>query len=99
MLYPKPRICTSNLDDTIVEELKKRYENVFHGSLGNVYRTFDTYHSPQPLTTNYKFPENIHEYDVFILDLQKKELIQYMEDINYDPERYENPYRMVFSFS
>ena len=74
MLYPKPRICTFNLDNSLISALKKRYDDVFEGSFSCIYRNVEYHTYPPALSVQYEFPDNIHEYDVFILDLQHSEV-------------------------
>lgn len=77
----KTKICCLNIEKEICDELSKTFE-VYNGSLGKPVdvknqnqRYGNTY-----LLLNYDFPENVHEYEVFISDLANKKVIGYTEE-------------------
>ncbi len=66
-----PRICLIDVNPEINDSLEARGHNCFQGTLGPVLEvpntTRDSYHQ---CLLNYQFPENFHEYDIVIIDLQ-----------------------------
>lgn len=69
MLLKKPRICTFDLRNINDKLIGENY-NVFKGSLGNKVKTpNERDYQSHYLLLNHVFPFNIHEYDVFIIDL------------------------------
>lgn len=77
-IIERPRICCIDIDETTYEFLAKNDFNVYKGSLGdrmnmpNKNRNDSCY-----VQLNFKFPPNIHEYDVFIIDLDNAKTIDY----------------------
>lgn len=77
----KPQICAIDLDREIVETLQSKGLHCFNGTLGSqvefplqqVGKVF------YPCKLNWSFPENFHEYDIVIVDLQNREPITYFE--------------------
>lgn len=85
-LISKPLICCIDLDDKIVAELEKSGMNIFNGSLGNQINVPNapsqgrTYHEIKK--NNYIFPQNIQEYDIFVINLD------YLKTTEYNRERH-----------
>lgn len=76
----RPKICTFDLGE-VNEELKSEGYNIYEGSIGKKVKVpnFKDYQNHQ-LLLNFDFPSNLHEYDVFILDLDNPETIEYQHD-------------------
>jgi hypothetical protein len=77
----KTKICCLNIQQEICGHLSKTFE-VYNGSLGKIvdvkgqnHRYHDTC-----LLLNHDYPENVHEYDVFISDLSNFEIIKYKNE-------------------
>ena len=71
-------ICCLNISSCIVEYLKKEH-SVYDGCLGN---SIDLTHLPvgnHYLLSTHDFPSNIQEYDVFVIDLAKRNPVLYDE--------------------
>lgn len=78
----RPKICTFDLG-IINEGLKTEGYNIYKGSIGKKVKVpnYKDYQNHQ-LLLNFDFPSNIHEYDVFILDLDNAETIDYEPNDN-----------------
>lgn len=74
----KTKICCLNLDNEICDHLSKAFD-VYNGSLGKMVDVTD--HNRKLNFTNfllnYDFPNNVHEYEVFISDLCTNDIIKY----------------------
>jgi len=80
-IIKKPRVCCLDLNAEDVDILKGDGLNLFQGTLGkkvNVPNIND--YDSHNLLLNYDFPVNLHEYDVFILNLENSETIDYKGD-------------------
>ena len=76
--YDRPRVCCIDLSDECLQALKSHKYNCFSGTLGPIVEVPNTheynYHVCLP---NCSFPDNLHEYDIVIVDLQNKRTVQY----------------------
>ncbi len=79
----KTKICCLNLDKEICDFLSQDFD-VYNGCLGKIVDVSESNKNnlSTHLIPNYDFPQNVHEYDVFISDLAKKEIV------NYNPEEH-----------
>lgn len=77
----KTKICCLNIEKTICTELSKTFD-VYNGSLGSIIDVASSNNQAgyTYLLLNYNFPENIHEYEVFISDLGNKNIIKYWKE-------------------
>ena len=77
-LYERPRVCVIDLLDEHIDILKSHKYDCFIGTLGSIVEVpntrKDTAHLCLP---NLIVPENLHEYDIVIIDLQNKRTVQY----------------------
>ena len=66
----KTKICCLNLDEDIIAYFSKDFD-VYDGSLGKMVDVTEEHEifSLTNLLLNYDFPVNVHEYNVFIIDL------------------------------
>lgn len=73
----KTKICCLNLDDGICDHFSKDFE-IYNGSLGKVVDVADQNNklNSTSLLLNYDFPDNVHEYKVFIIDLGNDDIIK-----------------------
>lgn len=77
----KVKICCLNLNKDIYKNLSSIFD-AYDGSLGkivNVASNNDRFNSTH-LLLNYNFPQNAHEYEVFISDLNNIQSIDYVPD-------------------
>lgn len=76
----RPKICAFDLGK-VNDALKSEGYNIYEGSIGKKVKVpnFKDYQKHQ-LLLNFDFPPNLHEYDVFILDLDNPETIEYQYD-------------------
>jgi len=76
--HEKPRICLIDLEDGITQRLVDLGYNCFQGSLGSIIevpnKEFRDKHQCLP---NMKFPNNLHEYDIVIINLQTPNYAKY----------------------
>lgn len=77
----KTKICCLNLNKDICDHFSKDFD-VYEGSLGKMVDVTDhnKRYSRTNLLLNYDFPDNVHEYDVFVIDLGNIETIKYKEE-------------------
>lgn len=77
----KTKVCTFNFEDEEFEKLKEKISIIYQGSIGrrieipNKGKHFEHY-----CLLNLDFPPNFHEYDIFIIDLEKKEVVDYIDE-------------------
>lgn len=76
----KPQICLIDIEDKIKDNLTKKGLNVESGTLGKAIKVpnEDNYNSnSHKCLPNLSFPPNLHEYEIIVLDLENKDVIQY----------------------
>lgn len=80
-LNERPRVCCLDLDQSVIDKLQQSKFNIYSGILGEKIRVpnKNEYSSHQVLLQN-DFPINIHEYDIFIIDLGNDKIIDYNSD-------------------
>lgn len=77
----KTKICCFDVQQDIVDYLRDEFD-VYDGSYGvnvNIQNEINKGRAV-PLLVNYDFPENLHEYDIFISELHNNEEILYRRD-------------------
>ncbi|MBI1183121.1 hypothetical protein GC194_02535 [bacterium] len=77
----RPRICCIDIKMETVNFLKKEGYNIYTATLGDKIKVpnknlYDNHY----VLLNFDFPINIHEYDIFLIDLEN------MNQIDYKPE-------------
>ena len=74
----RPRICCIDIGEDVVEFLRESGFNLYSGTLGNKVKVpnKEQYDNHQ-LLLDFDFPENIHEYDIFLIDLKNGKTIDY----------------------
>ncbi len=77
----RTKICCLNIKQEICDYLSKTFE-VYNGCLGKIVDVNKQNHQQNYtyLLLNHDYPENIHEYDVFISDLSNFEIIEYKNE-------------------
>jgi len=74
----RPRVCLIDVDEGLVESLKSRGMNCLSGTLGSLVSVPNKgYGASHQCLLNYEFPDNLHEYDVVVIDLQNKKTVEY----------------------
>jgi hypothetical protein len=74
----RPRVCLMDVDEGIVESLRSKGMNCFSGTLGSLVSVPNKgYGASHQCLLNYEFPDNLHEYDVVVIDLQNKKTVEY----------------------
>lgn len=84
-IIEKPKICCVDLKDEVISELVKNGYNIFNGKMGEMIRVPNK-KSDQfvYIKLNFNLPDNFHEYDILILDLNNIEKKDYIiEEHNY----------------
>lgn len=84
--FEKPKICLIDFEETVIQGIAEAGFNVQTGTLGTPVnvpnRVKYSYHLCLP---NYDWPPNLHEFDVFIVDMKLSPAIDYVErDHDYD---------------
>jgi len=77
-IIERPRICCIDLNEDTLSALRKTGANIYNGTLGLKVivpnkRAGDEY----LMLGNWNFPQNLHEYDVIIIDLDDSKTIEY----------------------
>ena len=75
-LITTPQICLFDFEENIENALTKQGFNIRSCSLGTVIAMPS---SSRTCLSNHEWPQNLHEYDIFMFDMQNKELDQYSE--------------------
>src|SRR5688572_5992727 len=74
----RPRICTIDVDETICKSLESHGYNLFAGTFGNIIRVPNKKRYDQVvISLDYDVPENLHEFDLLILDLTNEKTTDY----------------------
>lgn len=77
-IIERPRICCIDLSDDIVDELRKAGVNITTGTLGDKVKVPNMGRgSGHYMLLNFEFPNNLHEYDIIIIDLNNFKTIDY----------------------
>ena len=73
----QPQVLTLNLDNKVVAVLKSKGYNIYEGSQGYQTKLDISYNSHVDCLTLHRFPANIHEFDMIILDQTNDQIIDY----------------------
>jgi len=74
----KPQICLIDLDKDVEERLANRGLNIAVGTLGVCVQIPNKdRHDYETCLPNVRFPPNLHEFDIVVLDLKEKDAIPY----------------------
>ncbi|MBD3341780.1 MAG: hypothetical protein GF353_21935 [Candidatus Lokiarchaeota archaeon] len=79
--YERPRVCAIDLLEKNIEKLKKHKFNCFIGTLGSLVEVPNSERDNAHLCLpNFLIPENIHEYDIVIINLQNQRTRHYNKE-------------------
>lgn len=74
----RPRICCVDLNESVIKQLKDSNFNVYCGTFGDKIKVPNSSRRENhQALLNFDFPENLHEYDIFILDLDNFKTVDY----------------------
>jgi hypothetical protein len=77
----RPRICCIDIEKNVTESLIDLGFNIYTGTLGSKIRVPNINHNNNhQLLLNCEIPENLHEYDIIILDLDINKIIDYKKE-------------------
>ena len=77
----RPRICCIDIKQETVDSLKKEGYNIYTATLGDQIKVPNkNRHDHRYVLLNFDFPVNIHEFDIFLIDLEN------VNQIDYNPE-------------
>lgn len=78
-LIEKPKICLFDIDNEITERIKQKGFNVTPASLGTLIKDVPNKRIDDQCLCllNHSIPINLHEYDIFVFDLEDKPGIPY----------------------
>jgi len=80
-LYQKPLVCLFDVDEHTTRAAETAGFNISVASLGKPVLTSDISRQNQNLfLLNHSWPENIHEYDVFVVDMARGDAVSYKKD-------------------
>src|SRR5882724_8319906 len=96
----RPEICLIDIAPDTAESLKALGFNCFVGSLGSRVTVPNRERGDQhQVRLNHKLPENLHEYDIFVVDLQNRNKIPYRpEDHESSATTGQNQHLLISSF-
>lgn len=76
-----PRICLIDVDEETRRRLRERGYNCFNGTLGATVAISNTSQGDGKLCQlRNRFPLNLHEYDIVVIDLRESQPVQYTEE-------------------
>ena len=76
-----PRICLIDVADDVTNHLIRRGFNCYSGTLGPLVEVNNSSpRSTKQCLLNFDFPQNLHEYDIMIVDLQRPKKVPYAEE-------------------
>ncbi|WP_020533898.1 hypothetical protein [Flexithrix dorotheae] len=76
----RPRVCCIDLEPEVEKLLSDSGLNIYSGSLGKRIKVpNESKYDEHYILPNYEFPVNAHEYDIFIINLEDNEIIEYNE--------------------
>lgn len=79
-VHDRPRICLIDIEKPVAEALRSRSFNCYSGTLGCLVEVPNrSYRDEHRCLINCDWPSNLHEYDVFIVDLQNVVRTPYIE--------------------
>jgi hypothetical protein len=74
----RPRICCIDIKKETVDSLKKEGYNIYTATLGDKIKVPNkNRHDNHYVLLNFDFPINIHEFDIFLIDLENENQIDY----------------------
>lgn len=77
----RPRVFCVDIEKDVVNTLKSAGFNIYSGTLGSKIEVPNTkrydYHE---VLLHFNYPQNLHEYDIIILDLINRDTIQYKDE-------------------
>ena len=74
----RPRICCIDIKKEIVETLEEQGFNIYNGTFGSkVYVPNKDRYEEKRLSCKFDLPKNMHEYDIFIIDLDNHNTVDY----------------------
>ena len=84
VIYDRPKICLFDFSEKEVKEIIKSGYNISEASLGTQIELPVRNSSDRFLTClpNHQIPENIHEFDIIIINLDTKNRVKYDQEIN-----------------
>ena len=80
-MLEKTNICCIDTPKQIVDYLNESH-SVYEGSLGKILELDPQHHGSYYVLPQFDIPENIREYDVFVVDLKKQSPVPYTEEDN-----------------
>ena len=76
----KTKVCAIDLSHDLIEYLQQKFE-VFDGSLGKKVKVaYGKYDDSCRLLLNYILPDNIHEFEIFIEDMSRDDVLDYNKE-------------------
>ncbi|WDF66566.1 hypothetical protein [Flavobacterium sp. KACC 22763] len=76
-IFEQPRICSVDLKEEDIDILKKCGFTVYNGSIGSKIRVPNLHNKNHELLLNYDLPDNLHEYDIILIDLEGSKTLDY----------------------
>lgn len=76
----KTNVCCLDLTQECIDYIKSLNLNVYEGTLGSVFSInwgHDSYRGTKPVLIDMNFPKNLHEYHVFIHDMENPHAREY----------------------
>jgi hypothetical protein len=76
--FKSPKICLLSMSESVSEKVSEQFEIMYKGSIGKTVKANYTYGKDCKFLLNYGFPLNLHEYDLFFLDMISNEMKEYV---------------------
>ena len=78
IITERPRICCLDMSEETISVLQNSGANVYKGTLGSKVKVPNTSSRDwHQILLNFNFPQNLHEYDIIIIDLDSFDIIDY----------------------
>lgn len=75
--YKKPMVFLFDFEESVEDKLKQLRINSHMGSFGTTVKVNNKKHDEKFLRLNHDYPENLHEFDIVILDLTRNQSEEY----------------------
>ncbi|HWD88803.1 MAG TPA: hypothetical protein VG367_11795 [Mucilaginibacter sp.] len=80
-MFSSPKICLVNVSSDVADAVSSYFSNVYIGDVGKIINTdIKQAHQIRKIRLVYDLPDNLHEYDIVIYDMNNHETINYIED-------------------
>jgi hypothetical protein len=80
-MFSKPKICLINTTKSVLDKLCNTYLGIYDGNFGRLIQTgIRLHYETRKIFLDFLLPNNLHEYDMFIIDMTYDLTVPYNED-------------------